>query len=329
MTNRYEYSPYELEKKHLRGDANYVGFVMLAMTVAMQTVFTGVVLLMCFCGMLTGAQLSMDMLGMDSTSYLFLYALVYTLAMGAPAIAVSLIARKRFFPLAPCRRVNAGDAFFGVLAAMGACMVANIVAGYIVAFFESFGAQDTPAPDYLEPNLQSFLLNLFVFAVLPALLEEMVFRGYVLRVLRPYGDWFAVAVSALLFGLMHGNLSQVPFALVVGFALGWLYIMTDNIWLPIAVHFANNAVSVLMNFLSFSLDESLHGKFYAVSIFLIAGLGLLGIGALFARRTALLRRLPRKTPLGVGVRIGSLLKAPAFVLSVVVFVILLVLECMP
>lgn len=48
----------------------------------------------------------------------------------------------------------------------------------------------------------------------------MLFRGYFLRLLRPYGTWFAVIVTAILFALMHGNILQIPFAFLVGLACG-------------------------------------------------------------------------------------------------------------
>ena len=320
-------SSYEAEKNNLRRDANYIGFVMLAMTLAMQTVYIVVVTALVAFGVLSSERLSHSTLGMDNTTYLLFYAAIYTFAMGVPAVIVSLIAGKRHFPLSPARRVNAGDAFYGVLASLGVCMLANVVASYFVAFFESLGAEDAPPPSFLEPNSQSLLVNIVVFALLPALLEEMVFRGYVLRALRRYGDWSAIVVSAVLFGLMHGNISQIPFALIVGLALGWLYVATENIWLAVSVHFTNNAFSFLLEYLSINLDDASKEKFYGISIFAITALGVLCVGVLIARRSSLFRRLPHKTPLTMGARIGVLLTAPALILSVLVFIVLLIMEC--
>ena len=49
------------------------------------------------------------------------------------------------------------------------------------------------------------MLNLVSTAVLPALVEEMVFRGYILGALRPQGDGLAIVFSAVFFGLLHGK----------------------------------------------------------------------------------------------------------------------------
>lgn len=89
--------------------------------------------------------------------------------------------RRRHFPLSPAARVNAGDAFFGVLAAMGICVLANFVASYILAYLSQFGIEAPASPELLVHTPESLLYNILVIAVLPALLEEMVFRGYLLR----------------------------------------------------------------------------------------------------------------------------------------------------
>ncbi len=261
----------------------------------------------------------------NKTQELLAYAVVYALSMLLPAVFVSLVFGKRYFPLSPCRRTNAPDAFFGILAAVGMCMLANIIASVVMAFFESLGVEEPTMPDYLEPNIGSLLLNLLVFAVLPALLEELVYRGYVLRVLRVHGDWFAVAVSAVLFGLMHGNVKQIPFALVVGFALGWLYIMTDNIWLPVSVHFANNAFAYLMDYFALSMTEETQGVFFSFTIMSLSVVGMGAFAVLLARRSELLRRLPQKSTLLTGERIAALFSSPLFIVSLVVLVGLTVL----
>ena len=170
-----------------------------------------------------------------------------------------------------------------------------------------------------------------MFAVLPALLEELVFRGYVLRTLRVYGDWFAVMVSSLLFGLMHGNISQIPFAIIVGLALGWLYVMTDNIWVPVAVHFANNAFSLVQQYCSMGMGDNARGILSVFSIMSLITIGLISLGFLIARRSKLFRRLPRRGTLGAFGKIGTLVTSPLFLLGIALFVyqtLLSVLESM-
>lgn len=305
--------PVQQEKRCLRDTAGYIGAIMLTLEGAMFLL--GVLL-----------QFISRFFSLDLQAFLLVYAVIYACGMALPAIVVSRVTGRRYSPLSPAKSMDPTDAFFGILAAVGICMAANIAVNILMAFFESVGVPEPQMPDYLQPTVPSLLLNLFVFAVLPALLEELVFRGYVLRALRPHGDWFAVFVSAVLFGLMHGNVVQIPFALIVGVALGWLYIMTDNIWIPIAVHFINNGFSFLLQYYALSLDDVAQSELNAFAIFALIVIGALSLVVLIARQSALLRRLPRISHLTAARRVGTLLSAPMFTLCIAVFVLLTVMD---
>lgn len=314
VQNYYEpLSPQEAEQRHLRSDARYIGTMMLVLESAMFLL--GILL-----------QFVARIFSMNEQTFLLVYAAVYAAGMALPAIAVTLIKKRRHCPLMTDRQINPMDAFLGILSAVGICMAANIVVNLLMQFFKSIGIPEPQMPEYLQPTLPSLLLNFFVFAVLPALLEELVFRGYVLRTLRVYGDWFAVIISALLFGLMHGNVAQIPFALIVGVALGWLYVMTDNIWIPVAVHLINNGFSLLLQYLTIGMDDTKQSLVTAFSIFSLIVIGALCMAALVIRRSALLRRLPKKSGLSLGMRIRALLSSKWFLLCLAVFVLLTITD---
>ena len=111
----------------------------------------------------------------------------------------------------------------------------------------------------------------------PALLEELVFRGFILQPLRRYGDWFAIITSALLFGLIHGNMTQAPFAILAGIALGYINIVSGSMWMNILLHFLNNLISVLY---SFALASSGEGGMILLSLAVTYGVIAIG-GAAF------------------------------------------------
>ena len=302
-----------LEKHRLRNNANYIGVMMLALEAAMfllGTLLQGIV----------------QLFSPNKTAFLLIYSVIYSIGMALPPIVVSLLTKRRCCPLSPAESVDPADAFFGILAAVGICMAANITVNILMAFFESVGIPEPEMPDYLEANIPSLLLNLFVFAVLPALLEELVFRGYVLRSLRAYGDWFAVVVSALLFGLMHGNIAQIPFAFIVGMALGWLYVATNNIWIPVAVHFVNNGFSLLLQYCTIGLSDTKIGKMNIFSICTLIVIGALSLAVLVIRRSALFRCLSGKSDLSVTARIGTIFSSSMFVVCILVFSLLTVID---
>lgn len=83
-------------------------------------------------------------------------------------------------------------------------------------------------------------LSMFLYAGLFApVAEEILFRGLVLRSLQPYGRRFAIVMSALLFGLFHGNLVQMPYAFCVGLILGYTACEYSIGW-SMVLHMVNN-----------------------------------------------------------------------------------------
>lgn len=85
-------------------------------------------------------------------------------------------------------------------------------------------------------------------ALLPAVAEEVTFRGVVLAGLRRSGSrWIAVVGSALIFGLFHLNPYHVVAASVVGLLLGWVALESGSIVPGMLIHLVNNGVQVLLD----------------------------------------------------------------------------------
>lgn len=106
---------------------------------------------------------------------------------------------------------------------------------------------DAPSPqiDY-KNSLFSILVSIFSISIVPAVVEEITFRGVMLGSLRRYGDKFAIFMSALLFGILHGNVSQSIFAFILGITFGYMTIKTNSLLPSIIVHMLNNLLSVLI-----------------------------------------------------------------------------------
>lgn len=85
-------------------------------------------------------------------------------------------------------------------------------------------------------------LGMFLYVGFGApIAEEILFRGLLLRSMEPYGKKFAIFASALLFGLYHGNIIQIPFAFGVGLVLGYVTVEYNMVW-AIVLHMFNNLI---------------------------------------------------------------------------------------
>ena len=86
--------------------------------------------------------------------------------------------------------------------------------------------------------------------VFAPIVEEFMFRRTLIGTLGKYGNVFAIIISAVAFGLFHGNLYQFFYAFLVGLILGYVYVKSGNWWLCVLMH-------AIMNFLGGVLPETI------------------------------------------------------------------------
>lgn len=109
-------------------------------------------------------------------------------------------------------------------------------------------------PAEMEALLADMMRNRWGYlaiGILAPLAEEAVFRGAVLRVLLRLFDkkwhWIAIVISAILFGLVHGNVQQFVHATLIGLILGWMYYRTDSILPGVLFHWVNNSAAYVIS----------------------------------------------------------------------------------
>ncbi len=95
----------------------------------------------------------------------------------------------------------------------------------------------------------SMIAATLVVAVLPACVEEFLFRGVLFQTYRKSRILPAIIISAFLFGCMHMNLNQFAYAFVMGIFLAFLVEGTGSIFSSILAHFTLNFTGVLLNWI--------------------------------------------------------------------------------
>ena len=142
-----------------------------------------------------------------------------------------------------------------ILLGFGLCMGLNLAASYLTGLLTQWlnqgGVSATP-PDFSysseRPLLSGFLI--FYACLIAPILEEIIFRGYILRLLQRFGNGFAILLSAILFGIYHFDLTQLLPAFAMGCLFGYLAISCDSIFPVIVIHTLNNIVAVCSSSLS-------------------------------------------------------------------------------
>ena len=123
--------------------------------------------------------------------------------------------------------------------------------------------QSDLAINQLAP-LHTKILLVLAIGLTPAIMEELFFRKGLIDLTKKYGKTFALLISALLFGLVHMNLSQGLFAFVIGLFMGAVYLYTKDIKLTMLIHFANNGFEALLLVLPIEKMELIAGKLESV-----------------------------------------------------------------
>ena len=124
-----------------------------------------------------------------------------------------------------------------LMAAMGCCI--------------NYLTEQMHLPDHHEELVRQLMLSplgIVSVTLIAPVVEELVFRGAIQNAL--LRQWrfpkAAIGVAALLFGLVHGNPAQIPFAFLTGLVLGWVYFRTGSLLPCILMHLLNNGSSVVL-----------------------------------------------------------------------------------
>jgi membrane protease YdiL (CAAX protease family) len=131
------------------------------------------------------------------------------------------------------------------------------------------------------------LFNIFMIAFLPAIGEELLFRGVIQRIFTKmtYNHNLGIWITAILFSALHMQFYGFVPRMLLGVLFGYLLVWSGSMWLPILAHFLNNGIAVIAyfmvskNMLNTDLEEigSSSGSYYmaVVSFALIVGLMLM------------------------------------------------------
>lgn len=127
-------------------------------------------------------------------------------------------------------------------------------------------------PNWAEDMFEGLIANPWGYVVVGLMapfVEELVMRGAVLRALLKWNEnhWVGIAISAVLFSLIHANPAQMPHAFLAGLLLGWLYYRTGSIIPGVVVHWVNNSVAFAVGHVMMAIDPASKGDIPLVQLF--------------------------------------------------------------
>lgn len=224
------------------------------------------VLLFCVMQVLAGVVFAtFGMKGQDAmvtnSDWLALAIIISGLLTALVLYRMHMFRRKTIDP----RLVNWSYAHLGVVGALIGVFAVDLIS-------EKLNLPDLMQMQFME--LANTTLGVLAIAVIGPIVEELVFRAGVLGYLVRNGmdSRLAIAISAIVFGLIHFNPAQIPAATIIGVLLGILYVKSHSIVLTSIVHILNNGLAVIEmrkfgeTIADFSLTEVMGGQLTTIFI---------------------------------------------------------------
>lgn len=139
-------------------------------------------------------------------------------------------------------------------------------------------------------TLGALLFNMFLVSVVPALGEELFFRGTIQRLLSDWkGALFAIWITAFVFSAIHMQFYGFLPRMLLGAFLGYLLLWSGSLWLPIIAHFVNNSVAVVFYYLKFNgvkvIDVETIGTDDTLWLGIVSGIVCVFLGFLIRKNT--------------------------------------------
>jgi membrane protease YdiL (CAAX protease family) len=126
---------------------------------------------------------------------------------------------------------------------------------------------------FQDKSIEGLVINLLVMAFMAALSEEIFFRGLLQQMLikNKINAHVAIVITAILFSAFHLQFFGFIPRMFLGVVLGYLYYITQNLWVSIIAHFCNNAFAVIVMHFSINIEQPIGVTFLFLSLVMVIG----------------------------------------------------------
>lgn len=180
-----------------------------------------------------------------SAEYYLITAMLEVLIVAVPSLLYIVIFRMNFKKAVRLNPLRVSEVLLVIGMAMfgyGVVLAINIIWLWVLSHLGPPTSQAIPP----VKNTADFLMALGAIGLIPALVEEFMFRGVLLRGYERLGSTVSIILTGLLFGLIHLNLLSLPSLILLGIMISYVVYRTNSIWAGVIYHFTNNAIAVCL-----------------------------------------------------------------------------------
>jgi membrane protease YdiL (CAAX protease family) len=138
-----------------------------------------------------------------------------------------------------------------------------VTAGFCSGFIALLGVKKIFGRVYLAANVADYMskglfISILLVALLPAICEELLFRGMIQRGVERLGAGWSILLSGLLFGLFHFDFQRLAAQTLIGFIAAYVVYRTGSIFNGMILHFMNNGLLTLLSNYSANLADGMN-----------------------------------------------------------------------
>ncbi|MBR5267102.1 MAG: CPBP family intramembrane metalloprotease [Lachnospiraceae bacterium] len=174
---------------------------------------------------------------------------------------------------APLRKLSGWDFVICAVASLGLGYLLNFAGLFINSYIGNITGKDLMEMNPVTEIAMDFTPSMLMYTcIVGPFMEELMFRGFLLKRARLFGDRTAVVYTALMFGLMHGNIAQFLYAAVIGLVFGYVAVKTNSIRYTVLLHILVNTFSTMVAFgetIAYGIGGTILSLVYLAGVFLV------------------------------------------------------------
>ncbi len=198
----------------------------------------------------------------ESVAFLPVYLVISSLFLTAiPILGYFANSRDKFFDVFKFKKISIVNVILIVLISLFIQPLMSVLSVVGMFFSENYISDVV-----VDLSKAPFLVALFTIAVVPAVLEEFLMRGVVLKYYEDLPLFKLATINGLFFGLMHGNLQQFFYAAFLGFVFVYFVKLTGSIVSSMLAHFVINGSQLVLTYVFWSDEATSSAASSAVTI---------------------------------------------------------------
>ena len=224
------------------------------------------------------------------------YCVLLLISQGSLLVLAFLYSKYNKINIYKATSINKKINLYQILVVLGIAISSLILFTPLINYFDAvihkIGYNNSSELPFKIDNWFKYIISIFVLGLLPAVCEEVIFRGIIFNGIRKkYNIVVAVIVSAICFAVMHMSLQQLVYPLLLGVVLALIVYYTNSLRASMLTHFTNNFIVITLTFFSTLKNKtqeslvSLSWQNLVVSIlYFIIGIAFVVVLSLFLKK---------------------------------------------